>query len=198
MRTIQCASRKAAIDDFIRKFYLKDQLHKRSSKMLNCAPDCSFYFTKQKAQSSSKNCKCYQFLSGRGKEFSWCNTEKNLSEIRLLPKERLTSFQAGDCIKGEIVCHGWRSMLQMKFWAMLQDYNVLKRGYYIYIGWGNMNYLGGFCSPQNNGKFGGQTGIFKPPSHSTFPKLRVPSCQPKTKYKNLTSDLLSTSTQKSY
>lgn len=100
-------------------------------------------------------------------------TQKNLPDIRLLPKGALKCFQAGDWIEGWN-CVPRRSKPALdETWAMLQHCKVLKRQCYIYIGWRNINGLEDFCHPKNNGKFGGQSGIFKPAPHSAFPKLSV-------------------------
>jgi len=79
------------------------------------------------------------------------------------------TFRQETALRGATVCHGWRKVLLMKFWAILQDYKLSKRGHYIYVGWGNTYYLGSFCSPRNNGRLGGQSGVFKP--HYSLPFL---------------------------
>lgn len=67
--------------------------------MLQTVP---FISPSERHREVSKNCKCYLFLSGRGREFFWCITEKNLPDIRLLPKELLTHIRVGNCIKRRI------------------------------------------------------------------------------------------------
>lgn len=69
---------KAAIDDSIRKFPLKGQsctnAAVRCSSVLQTVPLISL---SQRHRAASKNCKCSQFWSGRGREISGCNTEKS-------------------------------------------------------------------------------------------------------------------------
>lgn len=141
----------------------------RCSTVLQTIP---FISLSQKHRAASKNCKCSQFWSRRGRGISWCNTEKS-ARHQAAPKASPHTLPGRRLDWGVNCVPGRNKSALHETWAMLQHCKILKRQSYIYIGWRNTNCLEDFCSLQNNRKFGGQSGIFKPASHSVVPKLSV-------------------------
>lgn len=127
-----------------------------------------FISLSQRHRAASKNYKCSQFWSGRGREISWCNTEKS-ARHQAAPKGSPQTLSGRRLDWGVKLVPGRNKSALAETWAMLQTI----RQCYISIGWRDTNCLEDFCSPQSNGKFEGQSGIFEPASHSAFPKLSV-------------------------
>lgn len=114
VQTIQSAPRKAAIDDSVRKFSLKGQLHKCSNEMLHRAPDCSFYFTEQKAQSSLQELQMQPVLKQERKRNLMVQHRKICQTSGCSQREPSNAFRQETGLRGEIVCQGEISLLQMK------------------------------------------------------------------------------------
>lgn len=119
------------------------------------APPCSrlfllFHWAKGTEQ-PPRTANAASFEAGE-EEKSHGATQKNLPDIRLLPKGALKRFQAGDWIEGWNCVPGRNKSALDETWAMLQDYKALKRQCYIYIGWRNINCLEDFCSPKKQWK----------------------------------------------
>lgn len=99
-------------------------------------------------------------------------TQKNLPDIRQLPKEALKHFQAGDWVEGWNWCQGEIILLWMKLGQCCKLQGIEKKtlrlcrlkGYKL---------PAGFLQSTEQWKIWRTNGTFKPGSHSAFPKLSV-------------------------
>lgn len=121
--------------------------------MLPCTPDCSFYFTEPKAQSCLQELPTQPVLK---RERNLLVQHRKICQTSGSSQRKPSNtFRQETGLRGEIgareklFCFGWNL-------GSAANYKVLKRKHYIYVGWRDTNCLQDFCSPQNNGKFGGQ------------------------------------------